>query len=100
MRRAVDLGERAQALVVAQARLAAVGIEAPLREGAASGQSEDGKYRWTVTIAKSEEGAPEPNQPMQTAYGLYRVEVVVQWRGAGEIDRSLSLATLELGSIL
>ena len=100
MRRAVDLEERAQALVVAQSRLATAGTEVPLKDGATSGQSDDGKYRWTLTIARSEEAAADPNQPIQTAFGLYRIEVVVQWRGAGERDLSLSLATLELGSIL
>lgn len=100
MRRAVDLEQRSQALVVAQSRLAMAGVEVPLKESTTTGQTEDGRYRWTLTIAKSEEGAPEPNQPLQTAYGLYRVEVVVQWRGAGERDQSLSLATLELGSVL
>jgi general secretion pathway protein I len=100
MRRAVVLEERAQALVVAQSRLATAGVEGKLQEGVSSGQSEDGKYRWTLTIAKSEEGAPDANQPLQTAFGLYRIEVVVQWRGSGDRDQSLALATLELGSVL
>lgn len=100
MRRAADLEDRAQALVVAQSRLASAGVESPLKEGVASGQTEDGKYSWTVATTRSEEGAAEPNQPLQTPYGLYRIEVVVQWRGADQRDQSLSLATLELGSIL
>jgi len=100
MRRASDLEERAQALVVAQSRLAATGVESALKEGASSGHSEDGKYHWTVTVQKSPEGAADPNQPIQTAYGLYRVEVVVRWSGADSRERSFGLATLELGSIL
>ena len=100
MRRAADLEERAQALVVAQSRLAATGVEAALKEGVATGQTDDGKYHWTVTVARSQEGAADPNQPLQTAYGLFRVDVVVQWRGADERDQSLALATLELGSIV
>lgn len=100
MRRAIDLEERAQALAVAQSRLAAVGIEQALKEGASAGQTDDGKYRWTVTITRSEEGAPDANQPLQTAYGLYRIEASVAWRGADERDHTFSLATLELGSIL
>jgi general secretion pathway protein I len=100
MRRAGDLEDRAQALVVAQSRLAGVGIENALKEGVYSGQTEDGKYAWTLAIARSTEGQADPNQQIQTAYGLYRVEVTVQWRGADQRDQSLSLATLELGSIL
>lgn len=100
MRRAIDLEERSMALAVAQSQLAGAGAEVALKEGAASGQTDDGKYRWTVAIARSEEGAADPNQPIQTAYGLYRVEVVVSWRGADERDHSFSMATLQLGSIL
>lgn len=100
MRRASDLEERAHALVVAQSRLAAAGVEEALKEGVSSGQTEDGKYRWTVSIARSTEGVPEPNQPIQTAYGLYRIETVVQWTGADGREHSLGLATLDLGSIL
>jgi general secretion pathway protein I len=100
MRRAIDLEERSKALGVAQSRLAAAGTEVALKEGTASGQTEDGKYRWTLTIARSEEGAGDPSQPIQTAYGLYRVEVLVSWRGADERDHRFSLATLQLGSIL
>lgn len=100
LRRAVDLEERAQALVVAQSRLAQAGVEQALKEGVASGQTEDGKYRWTVTIARSREGEADANQPIQTAYGLYRIDVVVNWNGSDEREHTLPLATLELGSIL
>ena len=100
MRRAIDLEERSQALAIAQTRLAAAGVEEKLKEGVSSGQSDDGKYRWTLTIARSQEGAADPNQPLQSAYGLFRIEVVVSWRGADERDHAFSLATLDLGTIL
>jgi type II secretory pathway pseudopilin PulG len=100
MRRAIDLEERSQALGVAQSQLAGAGVEVPLKEGVASGQTADGKYLWTLTIARSAEGQAEANQPIQTAYGLYRIEVVVSWRGADERDHNFSLATLQLGSVL
>jgi general secretion pathway protein I len=102
MRRAVDLEERSQALAIAQSRLALAGVEQTLKEasGTASGQTEDGKFRWTLTIQRSEEAGPDPNQPLATPYGLYRIEAVVSWRGADEREQSLSLATLQLGSVL
>jgi general secretion pathway protein I len=100
MRRASDLEERSKALVIAQSRLASAGIEQQLKEGVASGQTEDGLYQWTVTIARSTEGEADATQPIQTAYGLFRIDVVVKWRGADANDHSLELATLELGSIL
>jgi general secretion pathway protein I len=100
MRRAVDLEERTQALAIAQSRIAAAGIEEGLKEGVAAGQSDDGKYRWTVTITRWAEGAPEPDQPINTAYGLFRIEAVVVWRGADEREHSFSLATLDLGMVI
>jgi general secretion pathway protein I len=100
MRRAIDLEERSQALAIAQSQLAAAGVEQQLKEGSASGQSDDGKFRWITTIARSEEGAADPSQPLRSAYGLYRIEVVVSWRSADQRDQAFSLATLELGSIL
>jgi general secretion pathway protein I len=100
MRRASDLGERAAALAVAQSRLAAAGVEQPLKESTFSGQTDDGRYQWTTTIARSQEGEADPNQPIQTAYGLFRIDVVVTWRGSDQRDHSLALATLQLGSIL
>ena len=100
MRRAVDLEERSQALAIAQSRLAGAGVDTPLKEGAASGQTEDGKYRWTLTIARSAEAGPDQHQPLATPYGLYRIEAVVTWRGADERDHAFSLATLHLGLVL
>ena len=100
MRRAVDLEERSQALAIAQSRLAVAGVEQLLKESSSSsGQSEDGKYRWTLTIARSKEGEPDAAAQLATPYGLYRIEVVVSWRGADERDHTMSLATLDLGSV-
>src|SRR5688572_6071827 len=70
MRRAIDLEERSQALAIAQSQLASAGVEQQLKEGSAAGQSDDGKFRWVTTIARSQEGAAEANQPIQTAYAL------------------------------
>jgi general secretion pathway protein I len=100
MRRAGNLDERSQALAVAQSQLALAGMEIPLKEGQHAGQTEDGRYRWTLAITRFEEAAQQPNQPLLSAYGLYRVETVVSWTGADGRAQSISLATLELGSIL
>ena len=100
MRRAIDLEERSQALAIAQSKIAVAGHEQALKEGTSAGQTEDGKYRWTLSITRSAEGAPEANQPLATPYGLYRIEAQVSWRGADERDHSFALSTLELGSIL
>ena len=71
-----------------------------VKDGTASGQTDDGRYQWTLTIARSTEGEADAAQPIQTAYGLFRIDVVVKWRGSDQRDQSLALATLQLGSIL
>lgn len=99
MRRAGDLDDRAQALAVAQSQMALAGVEYPLKDGQYAGETADGRYRWTLSIARSQE-AHDPNQPLLTAYGLFRVEAVVRWSGADGREHAFSLATLELGSVL
>lgn len=94
--RAGALDERSRALAVAQSQLDLAGMEQPLRVGETRGESEDRRFRWTTTVALSDEGA-DPSQPLQSMYALYRVGVRVDWRGTDERDQSLELATLDLG---
>jgi general secretion pathway protein I len=96
LRRAGDLDDQARALVIAQSRLAAAGTEEPFKEGQVQG--EDGRFRWTVAIQRSEEGNAAPGQPANSAYQLFRVEVKVEWTGADSRPHVVSLATLGLGS--
>lgn len=94
--RAADLDEYSKALVVAQSRLAATGVEDKLERREASGQSEDGRYRWTVRIEpyqESREGAPEP----QGSLLMFKVDSIVGWRAADGRERELHLSTLQLG---
>ena len=100
MRRAADLEERAQALAFVQSRIATAGVEEPLKEGTSAGQSDDGKFNWTMTITRSEEGVPDAANALQTPYGLYRIEAIVSWRSSDGRDQQFSLATLQLGSVL
>lgn len=95
--RAGALAERSEALAVAQSRLAVAGMEEPLAEGTASGESEDRRFRWTTTITRSQEGV-DPAQPAPSAYVLYHVAVRVDWHGGDARDHSLALATLDLGA--
>jgi len=96
--RAGELDDYAQALVVAQARLAAVGVEAPLAEGATAGEGDDGRYRWSVSVARSAEGG-DPNRPIQGGYQLYQVESRVTWQTAAGVERAISLVTLQLAQV-
>lgn len=96
MRRAGDLEDRAQALVVAQSRLALAGLEQPLAEGQTQGESEDRRYRWTMSVAQFEETLQDPAKASTSAHMLMRVDVRVAWTGADQRERSLALATLGL----
>lgn len=99
--RAGELDEHSRALVVAQSRLATVGLEEKL-EGPTEtrGESEDRKYRWTLTVQPYEEpqeaGAPQPMSSLQ----MYRVEAVVTWDGSDGRARNLRLQTLTVGAKL
>src|SRR3954469_14783236 len=63
LRRAGELEDQSRAIVIAQSRLAAAGLEQPLAEGTAQGESEDGRFHWIVTVSPSAEGQPPPDQP-------------------------------------
>ena len=95
LRRAGELDDQARALVIAQSKLAAAGTEEQLKEGQAQG--EDGRFRWSVVIQRTEEGMV-PGQPPNNAYQLYRVDVRVDWEGVDTRVRSIALSTLGLGS--
>ena len=97
LRRTGDLEDRSRAVVIAQSKLDAAGMEQPLADGVTSGESEDRRYRWTLSIARSEETDGAPGQPLSSAYALFRVEARIDWDGADGRARSYSLATLRLG---
>jgi len=103
--RAGELDEHSRALVLAQSRLATVGLEEKL-EGPSEkrGESEDRKYRWSLTVQPYEE-APEPGttgQPVQpmSSLQMYRVDALVTWDGSDGRTRNLRLSTLTLGAKL
>ena len=91
--RASQLEERARALVIAQSRMAVVGVEETLKEGEWSGESEDRKYQWAVSVKRTGEGE-DPGKPAPSVYALYRIDVRVTWHGADTRDHSLALSTL------
>jgi general secretion pathway protein I len=93
MSRSGLLEERSRALVVAQSRMATVGVEETLKEGETSGESEDRKYQWAVSVKRSSEGE-DAGKPQPSVYSLYRIDVRVTWRGADARDHSLALSTL------
>lgn len=93
--RAALLDEQSRALVIAQSRLAAAGVEETLKEGDTRGESEDRRYQWTVSVRRSDEGAV-PGKPAPSVYQLYRIDVVVAWDGSDRRHREIALSTLGL----
>ena len=99
MARAGDLDDRARALVVAQSRLAATGAEEAIKEGVFTGDSDDRRFQWTVTVKRADDmAASADGKAPSSAYALYRVDVHVAWRGADSRDHALDLATLSAGA--
>ena len=99
VRRAGELDDYSRAIVIAQSQLAAAGMEEPLQEGTAQGETEDRRYRWTLAVTHTEEGMPpkEQPQPGPGTYMLYRVESRVEWQGADQRPRHYALSTLSIG---
>lgn len=98
LRRAGDLDDYSRALVIAQSKLAAAGMEEPFAEGQWQGESDDRRFRWMVQVQRSAEGQAPEGQPANSAYQLFRVDVRVEWTGSDTRPRSISLATLGIGS--
>lgn len=95
MVRAGDLDDRSRALVVAQSRLALAGVDEALKEGVTSGESEDRRYQWSVTVRRADElAAGADGKAPSSTYALYRVDVHVGWRAGDGRDQALDLGTL------
>ena len=99
LRRAGELEDQSQALLIAQSKLDAAGMEEPLKEGVTQGDTDDRRFHWTVAVSPTDEGTPPPDQPQQGpgTFMLYRVDVRVQWQGGDQRDRAYSLASLAIG---
>ena len=90
--------EYSRATLYAESRLAALGVESPLREGTDQGNSEDGRYAWSAKIEPyaMPETTPElaRNQPVPVR--LWHLVVTVSWPGTPGSERSIVLATTRL----
>jgi general secretion pathway protein I len=98
MRRAGDLEDYSRALTLAQSKLGAAGTEEQIKEGETQGDTEDGRYHWTLSARHTDEGAPEAGQTNNNPYQLFHVEVRVDWRAADTRERSIAMSTLVIGS--
>jgi general secretion pathway protein I len=93
--------EYSRAAAIAESRLTAAAVEAPLRDGSDQGTSEDGRYAWTTKI---EAYVPPDSTADQGRLGqlanvrLWRIAVTVSWPGALGSERSISLSTVRLAA--
>jgi len=91
--------EYSRATLYAESRLAAIAVEAPLREGVQQGTSDDGYYAWS---AKTEPYTPPgitadmDSATATMAIRLWRLGVTVRWPGVAGSERSIALATLRV----
>ena len=79
------------AALLADSKLAGMGIVEPLEEGDQSGEFDNG-VRWATTVRADGSGVPPLAPAASRAFG---VSVAVRWGGAGR-ERSVSLVTLRL----
>ena len=84
----------AHATLLAESKLAAIGIEAPLEEGERAGEFDNG-FAWRVAVRPYRLDGREADGTLSVP--AYEVGVTVSWDGAGG-RQSVSLTTLRLGS--
>ena len=82
-----------RATVIAQSRMAAVGVEQPLVEGVESGSVDDG-YNWRTTISAYTD---EQLQQAETLPQPFTVSVEVFWEEGGA-SQGVSLTSMRLGA--
>lgn len=100
-----NASDATEATLHAQSVLDELGVLAPIEPGRQQGESEDGRYRWTLEITEVDDPVPpEPTDPAiepLESVGLqpvgvpvlYRVQLDIGW-GEDDYARSLRFATL------
>jgi len=88
-----------RAVLLAQSKLATVGVEEALAEGATAGEIDDA-YRWQVSVQpwaveESKDTAVEDTTVLPRRFDPVQVTVDVLWDEAGH-EHSVSLSTLRL----
>jgi general secretion pathway protein I len=85
----------ATATLIAESRLAAAGIDIPLRSGETSG-TEGERFAWTVSV---QDYLPRPGyRSAARSVDAYRVTVTVEWPN-GDNTRSVGLSTVRLRTV-
>jgi len=87
-----------EAISIAEAKLAALGIEHPLVEGEESGATEDQKYAWRIAVQPYAAPGSAPDQPggVISQYQMLRATVTVSWDQQGLSKRSVEMSTVRM----
>jgi general secretion pathway protein I len=98
LRNATTAEEYSRALLIAESRMAALGVEKPLREGTDSGSEYGDQYAWQVSVTPyiapdSDEQTDLPNPLLGTK--LVQADVTVSW-GPNTKAQTLTLTTLRV----
>jgi general secretion pathway protein I len=100
-----NAADATEATLHAQSLLDELGVLAPIEPGRQQGESDDGRFRWTLEITEAEDPAPveavDPDAAPEETVGLqpagapvlYRVQLDIGW-GEDHYARSLRFATL------
>jgi general secretion pathway protein I len=99
LRNATRAGEYQQAMLLAQSKLAGIGIEEPLEEGQRIGRFNE-TYRWQIDISPYRDKYMEiaaAKSGLRTVFPvkLLLVNLWVKW-GSSESERSVNLKTFRL----
>ncbi len=87
-----------EAIAIAEARLAGLGLEQPLQEGEESGATEDRRFSWQVAVRPYTPPGSNPDQPggFISPHQLLRATVTVTWNERGSQKRSVELSTIRM----
>ena len=91
--------EYSRATLFAESRLAAPGVEVPLKQGVQQGESQDGYYKWTLSVEPFSPPGTTPDMENAAAAmpaRLWRLVATVRWPGAPGSERSVELTTLRI----
>jgi general secretion pathway protein I len=95
LRRAMVSEEYQQAVIIAQSKLAAAGVEEELDNGEQSGDIEE-KYFWSVQMEAFDLGTLDLDPENQKAVP-FQVKVTVEWL-VGQDNRRFELTTIKLAT--
>ena len=97
LRNATTAEDYSRALLIAESKMAALGVEKPLREGTDSGSEYDGQYAWQINIAPYilPDSDAQADAPSPGGSKLVQADVTVSW-GPSVRPLSLTLTTLRV----